>query len=211
MMKLRIAAVAAVAALAFAQSAPPKPFKLEGNRFKPLTWEQMDPAQKKMISNLLTGERGGTGGPFNVTLRAPEMGDIAQNLGAYIRYHSSLPRKLNEFAIIITGRYWNSQYEFYAHRPLAVAAGLNESIANAVAENKRPTGMSADETIIYDFATEMLNTKKVSDAHYKAVVDKFGERGAVDLTGVMGYYGFVSMMLNLDGYPLPAGAAPLLK
>lgn len=211
MKKIRIASVAAVAALACAQDAPPKKFELKGNRFKPLTWETMNPAQKKMVSNLLSGERGGTGGPFNVTLRAPEMGDIAQNLGAYMRYHSSLPRKLNEFAIIITGRYWNSQYEFYAHRPLAIEAGLSESIANAVADNKRPTGMSADETAIYDFATEMLTTKKVSDAKFKAVVDKFGERGVVDLTAVMGYYHFVCMMLNLDGYPLPEGVKPPLK
>ena len=209
MMKFTI--LFALAALACAQDAPPKKFELKGDRFKPLTWEQMTPAQKKMVSNLLSGERGTTGGPFNVTLRDPEMGDLAQNLGAYLRYHSSLPRKLNEFAILITGRYWTSQYEFYAHSPLAIQAGLSESIVNAVAAGKRPTGMAPDETAVYDFCNEMLETKHVSDAKFKAVVDKFGERGTVDLTAVMGYYHFVSMMLNLDRYPLPDGATPPLK
>lgn len=139
------------------------------------------------------------------------MGDLAQNLGAYLRFHSSLPRKLNEFAILITGRYWTSQYEFYAHRPLAIEAGLSESIINAVAEGKRPAGMQPDEAAGYDFCNEMLITKQVSDAKFKVVADKFGERGAVDLTAVMGYYHFVSMMLNLDRYPLPEGAKPPLK
>ncbi len=212
MLRLRIAALLTLSALAcVAQNSPPKPFELKGDRFKPLKWEQMDPAQKKMISNLLSGERGGTGGPFNVTLRDPEMGDLAQNLGAYLRYHSSLPPKLNEFAILITGRYWTSQYEFFAHRPLAIKAGLSEAVVNQLAEGKRPAGMQPDEAIVYDFCNEMLTTKHVSDAKFKAVVDKFGERGAVDLTAVMGYYHFVSMMLNLDRYPLPEGAKPLLK
>jgi 4-carboxymuconolactone decarboxylase len=192
--------------LAAAQSPATKDLKLRGGRFRPLTYEEMTPAQKTMIDHLLSGERGGTGGPFNVTLRDPEMGDIAQNLGAYLRYHSSLPRKLNEFAIVITGQQWKSEYEFYAHRPLAIQAGMSESIINAVAAGKRPSGMQPDEEAIYNFCTELQTTKRVSDATFKAVVDKFGERGAVDLIAVQGYYNFVSMVLNVDKYPLPDGA-----
>jgi len=211
------ATLLAVAAVAFAQS-PGKTMdqkrrevKLYGDRFKPLEYDHMTPAQKTMVDHLLEGERGGTGGPFNVTLRSPEMGDLAQNLGAYLRFHSSLPRKLNEFAIIMTGRYLTSQYEFYAHRPLAIQAGLSESIVNAVAEGKHPASMQPDEEAVYNFCQELLNKKQVSDPTYKAAVDLFGERGVVDLIAVTGYYHFVSFMLNVDRYPLPGGAAPPLK
>jgi len=207
---IRLRAIHAVllvlAGLAAAQSTATKDLKLRGGRFRPLTYEEMTPAQKTMIDHLLSGERGTTSGPFNVTLRDPEMGDLAQNLGAYLRYHSSLPRKLNEFAIVITGQQWKSEYEFYAHRPLAIQAGMSEPVINAVAAGKRPTGMQPDEEAIYNFCTELQTTKRVSDATFKAVVDKFGERGAVDLIAVQGYYNFVSMVLNVDKYPLPEGA-----
>jgi 4-carboxymuconolactone decarboxylase len=188
-----------------------KDLKLSGDRFKPLKYDEMTPPQQKMIDHLLEGERGGTGGPFNVMLRSPEMGDIAQQLGAHLRYHSSLPRKLNEFAILITGRYMTAQYEFYAHRPLALQAGLNESIVNAVAEGKRPTGMQADEEAIYTFCDELLNKKQVSDATFKSAVSHFGEQGVVDAIALTGYYQIVSAMLNVDRYPLPNGARPPLK
>jgi 4-carboxymuconolactone decarboxylase len=196
--------------LATAQTPNPKDIILHGGRFRPLKYEEMTAAQKTMIDHLLSGERGGTGGPFNVTLRDPEMGDLAQNLGAYLRFHSSLPRKLNEFAIVLTGRYWSSQYEFYAHRPLAIQAGMSSSVIDAVAAGRRPTGMRPDEEAVYNFSTELQNTHQVSDATFRAVVDQFGERGAVDLIAVQGYYNFVSMVLNVDKYPLPDGVKPPL-
>ena len=139
------------------------------------------------------------------------MGDLAQEFGAQMRFHSSLPRKLNEMAIIITARYWTAQYEWNAHRAAAAQAGLNESIIQAVAGGRQPAAMDADETIVYNFATELLNTKQVSDPVFKATKDKFGERGVVDLIGVMGYYQLVSMLLNVDRYPLPAGVKPELQ
>jgi 4-carboxymuconolactone decarboxylase len=196
--------------LADAQTKPPKDFKLVGDRFKPLTYDQMTPKQKTLIDHLLSGERGGTGGPFNVTLRDPEMGDLAQNLGAYLRFHSAMPKKLNEMAILMTGRHLTAQYEFYAHRTLALQAGLSQGIVDAVAAGKRPASMQPDEEAVYNFCNELLEMNQVSDATFKAAVDKFGERGTVDMIGVVGYYHFVSMMLNVDRYPLPAGAkAPL--
>ena len=172
----------------------PRDVQLVGDRFKPLKWDEMTPAQKTMMEHLVNGERRGAGGPFNVLLRSPEMGDRAQEFGAQMRFHSSLPRKLNEMAIIITARHWTAQYEWNAHRTGAAQAGLNESIIQSIAAGKRPASMDADETIIYNFATELLNTKQVSDPVFKAVKDKFGEKGVVDLIGVMGYYQFVSMI-----------------
>jgi 4-carboxymuconolactone decarboxylase len=184
---------------------------LVGDRFKPLTFDQMTPEQKTMTTNLLNGPRRGMGGPFNVLLRSPEMGDLAQKLGEYSRFRPAVPAKLRELAIIVTARHWTSHYEWYAHRRAAATAGLSESIIMAIAERKRPTGMQPDEEAVYNFANEMLETKQVSDATFKAVVDRFGEKGAVDIIGVMGYYQLVSMLLNVDRYPLPAGTQSELK
>jgi 4-carboxymuconolactone decarboxylase len=184
---------------------------LVGDRFKPLVYEQMTPEQKMMTDHLLNGERGGMNGPFNVLLRSPEMGDEVQKLGAQVRFHSSLPARLNEFAIILTGRFWNAQYEWYAHKRLALGAGLGAGIVDAVAAGRRPAGMGADEEAVYDFVTEYLRSKQVSDAVFDAARGRLGERGVVDLMGVVGYYGLVSMVLNVDRYPLPAGVAAELK
>jgi len=185
--------------------------KLVGDRFKPLKWDEMTSAQKTMMEHLFAGERRGAGGPFNVLLRSPEMGDLAQQFGASMRFHSSLPKKLNEMAIIITARYWTAQYEWTAHRKAAAEAGLSESIIQAIAAGKRPASMDVAETVVYNFGTELLNTKQVSDPVFKAAVDKFGERGVVDLIGVMGYYQLVSMLLNVDRYPLGSGEKPELQ
>jgi len=189
----------------------PSSVKLIGNRFAPLTYQSMTPPQKKMFEDLISGERRGAAGPFNVLLRSPEMGNLAQQLGEYVRFKSTPPRKLNEMAIIIVGRYWTSHYEWNAHRTAAADAGLKEPIIQSIAAGKRPAGMDDDETRIYNFATELLNTHQVSDATFKAVKDKFGEQGVVDLIGVMGYYQLVSMLLNVDRHPLPAGAKQELQ
>jgi 4-carboxymuconolactone decarboxylase len=150
-------------------------------------------------------------GPFNVLLRSPEMGEIAQQLGLQFRFHSSLPAKLNEFAIMLMARLWMVQFEFAAHHRLALQAGLSPAVADAVVAGKHPSSMAPDEEAIYNFCTELVNTRQVSDATFNAVKSKFGERGVVDLIGVMGYYHMVSMMLEVDRYPLPAGAKPELK
>jgi 4-carboxymuconolactone decarboxylase len=189
----------------------PSDVRLAGDRFAPLTYEQMTPEQKKMFENLLSGERRGAGGPFNVLLRSPEMGDQLQKFGATMRFHSSIPRKLNELAIIITARHWTAQYEWYAHRRLAQEAGLSQAVIDAIAAGKRPATMQPDEEAVYTFCTELITTKQVSDKTFQAAKDKFGERGVVDLIGVTGYYGLVSMLLNTDRYPLPEGVQPELK
>ena len=217
-MRLKLILCCFTAGLAGAQNPgpnapPPNPndVRLVGGRFQPLTYQQMTPAQKTMFEHLLAGKRRGASGPFNVLLRSPEMGDLAQQLGASIRYHSSIPRKLNELAIIITARHWTAQYEWYAHRRAAHQAGLSQAIIDAVAAGKRPAAMQPEEEAVYNFCTELLGTKQVSDATFQAAKEKFGERGVVDLMGVVGYYQLVSMVLNVDRYPLPQGAQPELK
>jgi 4-carboxymuconolactone decarboxylase len=204
-------AVAVLLGLAMAQAPATRDLRLRGDRFRPLTFDKLTPEQKTMVEHLFAGERGGMNGPFNVTLRSPEMGDLAQKLGAQLRFHSSLSNRLNEMAILMTARFWNAQYEWSAHKKNAVTAGLSPVVIEAIATGKRPSPMQPDEEAVYNFGDELLRTREVSDVSFKVVVDKFGERGAVDLTGVMGYYCFVSMMLNIDRYPLPDGEKPELK
>jgi len=206
-----IVSLAAAQAPGTQQRPDPRALKLRGNRFKPLTYDEMNPAQKKMIDNLLAGPRGGAEGPFNVLLRSPEMGDLAGTFGASTRFSTSIPRKLNEMAIILVGRHWTSQFEWQAHHRAALQAGLSAAICDAIAEGKRPQGMAKDEEVVYNFVTELLNTTQMSDATFNATKALVGERGIVDLVGVMGWYHTVSMLLNVDQYPLPDGAKPELK
>ena len=210
-----LAAVAGIGLLAqtpATQTRPdPKAIKFVGDRFKPLTWDEMTPAQRTMVEHLVAGPRAGANGPFNVLLRSPEMGDIAQQFGASMRFNQAMPRKLNEMAIIITARYWTAQYEWYAHKRAALQAGLNPAIVEAIQNGKRPAGMAKDEAAVYTFCTEVLNTKHVSDATFQTAKDAVGEKGVVDLMGVMSWYQMVSMLLNVDRYPLPDGVQPELK
>ena len=184
---------------------------MDAPRFTELTPGTMTDEQRRVAEAIQAGPRGaGLRGPFNALLRAPDLADLVQRVGAYVRFSSSLPAALNELAIIIAGRHWTAQYEFYAHRKLAIAAGLAPAICDAVAANRRPEGMSAEETAVYEFASALVGSGQVSDAQYQAVVARWGERGAIDLTGAVGYYSLVSMVLNVARVPLPAGEAPPL-
>jgi 4-carboxymuconolactone decarboxylase len=144
-------------------------------------------------------------------LRSPEVADRVQKVGEYIRFQSTIPAPLNEMAILITGRFWGAQYEFWAHSRLARTAGLGDAIIDAIAAGRRPSAMSGDERIVYDFCSELFRDKAVSDTSFKAVVDRFGEPGVIDLIAACGYYSIVSMVLNVDRHPLPAGERPPLK
>lgn len=180
-------------------------------RFKPLSLEEMTPEQRRMAENVLAGPRKALRGPFSTFVYSPETGDHAQKLGAQVRFKNSLPEKLKELAILLVARFWTAQYEWYAHRRLALEAGLDAAIADAIADGKRPARLGADEAAIYDFCSELLQTREVSDAAFAAVRDRFGERGVVDLICTMGYYCLVSMTLNVNRYPLPPDATPLKK
>lgn len=184
---------------------------LRGDRFAPLTYAQMTPEQKAMTDHVLAGERHNMGGPFNVLLRSPEMGDLAQRFGAELRFHSELPPKLRELAIITTARFWTVQFEWSAHRRAAQQAGLQPSVIEAIASGKRPAGLDPDESAIYNFCSELLTTHQVSDPVFHEAVTRFGERRVVNLIALVGYYQLVAMLLNADRYPMPAGQPPELK
>ena len=181
-------------------------------RFTTLTPETMTADQKRVADAIQSGPRGaGLRGPFNALLRSPDLCDLVQRVGAYVRFGSSIPQRLNEMAIIMAGRKWTAQYEFYAHRRLALEAGLSPAIADAIAANQRPAGMAKYEVTVYDFVSELLSTGQVSDKNYERAKAAFGERGIVDLVGATGYYSLVSMVLNVARVPLPAGVEPPLK
>ncbi len=184
-----------------------KNLDLRGNRFAPLTLEQLTPEQERMVTDLLAGTRTSLNGPFNALLRSPEMGNHAQKLGEYVRFKTSVPRRLNEMAILMTARFWSSQYEWYAHEKLALAAGLDPAVIDGIHAGRRPAEMQADESIVYDFCAELRERRRVSDKTFAAAVDLLGEKGVIDLIGNMAYYDLVSMVLNVDGYPLPDGEA----
>ncbi|HEX2824977.1 MAG TPA: carboxymuconolactone decarboxylase family protein [Burkholderiales bacterium] len=191
-------------------------------RFALLPPENLTADQRAMYDEIRSGPRsklpnsgaskpGPLGGPFNVWLRSPGIGNRVQALGEEIRFRSSLPSKLNEMAILVTARFWTSQYEWHAHCKLALDAGLDPALAQDLADGKRPSRMDASEAIVYDFSTELHAQHGVSDDTYQCAVDRFGERGVFDLIAVNGFYSLVSMCLNVDRTPMPEGLPLSLK
>jgi 4-carboxymuconolactone decarboxylase len=189
-------------------------------RFKQIPVDSLTADQRALYDAIKSGPRsamknssaaspGPLGGPFNVLLRSPEVGNIIQSLGAAIRFKSSIPSKLNELAIITTARQWSAHYEWQAHHRLALDAGLDPAIGEAIAQGRRPAKMAEDEAIVDVFSTELHETHGVSHGPDKRALDRFGERGVMDLIAVNGYYVLVSMVLNVDRTPLPEGAKPL--
>jgi len=173
-------------------------------RFSEIKREQMTDAQKRVYDEI-AASRGSVRGPFGVLLRSPELADRWQRLGEYVRFRTSLPPRLNEFAILITARFWAAQYEWYAHRPLAIKGGLAESIAEDLAQNKRPANMRPDEELVYDFCTALHREHFVDDPLFKRALETLGERGLIDLIAVSGFYVAVSMVLNVAEIAIPPG------
>ena len=179
-------------------------------RFPILSPEQMTPAQRQVADAIMAGPRKTLGGPFNAWLRSPDLADKLQRVGEQLRFHSSVPARLNEFAILITARAWDADYEWYAHYPLALKAGLRPQVAADLAKGQRPRGMAADEAAVYDFVTELRATHRVSDPTYSAAHKVLGDQGVIDLVALSGYYDMVSMTLNTAQVATPAdGALPL--
>ncbi len=179
-------------------------------RLPPLPPERMTPRQREVAEAIAGGPRGGLRGPFQAWLRSPEVADRFQRVGEYVRFNSSIPPALNELAILVTAREWTAQFEWHAHHALAMKAGLPPAVAEAIARGERPEGMDADQRAVHDFASELHRERSVSDATYAAVVERFGERGLVDLVAACGYYVAVAMTLNVARVPLPDGVPPPL-
>jgi 4-carboxymuconolactone decarboxylase len=178
---------------------------LTGERMAPIPLDKMSAAQRKVADDIMSGPRGGLRGPFNAWLRSPELADRLQKVGEYLRFNTSLDKRVNEMAIIMTAQAWGSQYEWYAHAPLALKAGLDPSIVEAIGAGKKPEKMKDDEAIVWEFTTQLRRDHSVDDVIYAKAVDKFGEQGVMDLIAVNGYYDVVSMTLNVARVTPPAG------
>lgn len=180
------------------------------DRMPEIPTDKMTPEQKKAADDFAAERKVPVFGPFVPLLRSPEVMLRAKAMGDYLRYKSVLPAPLNEFAILITARHWTQAYEWALHQPIAVKAGLKAEITQALAEGRRPQGMSADEELIYDFSTELHQNQSVSDATYARALARFGEQGIIDLIGVNGYYTFLAMVLNTTRTAVPRTSAPAL-
>lgn len=166
--------------------------------------------QKQAIAEIMATPRKAFIGPFVPMVRSPGLMRQVQKVGEYIRYNTRLDRRLGEMAALMAARNWTQQYEWHGHYPQAIKAGLKESIAIAIAEGRRPTGMAEDEEILYDFLTELFANKGVSDATYAKTLAKFGEELLVDICGNVGYYTMLAMLMNVARTPVPEGAPPPL-
>jgi 4-carboxymuconolactone decarboxylase len=199
------ALVALAGAAASVWAAPD--LRLRGGRFRPLAYGELNPAQKALADAALATGRTSLDGPLNISLRSPEMTELSRPLDAYLRTNSTaIPAKLKEIAILLTARFWGGQYVWYSHRQQALDAGLSAAFIDAMAAGARPAAMTADEAIVLDFCEQLLATRQVDDANFKAMADRFGERGIVELVGLMGRYHALSMLFAIDRYPLPEGA-----
>ena len=190
-------------------------------RFARLHVDQMTDDQKIYFNSLMAGPISGTGSkgvvqgatslgaPFNVLLRSPVLAERMRKVGEYLRFESTIPKRLNELAILITARTWTAQYEWYAHLRLALKEGLDPLVGEELAQGQRPSKMKPDEEAVYDFCHELHTRHSVSDAHYNAVLNLFGEQGVVDLMVVSGYYVMVAMALTVNRSPLPVGVVPI--
>jgi len=182
-------------------------------RFGPLPLEDMTPEQRAVADAIMAGPRamsGGLRGPFEAMVRSPGLAECAHRVGEHIRFRSSLPARLNELAIITVARHWTAQYEWYAHKRLALAAGLDPAVADAIAEGRTPDlDADPDARAVYRFASQLLATGHVDDDVFAAVEGRFGAQGAMDLIGAVGYYCLISFILNVDRVPMPEGEEPL--
>ena len=201
---LRVSRLDDAATPAAAPQAGPAP------RLPQLAVEQLDPKQRALAEEILKVSSVGLGGPYNSMLRSPEMGARLFNLLDYLRFKTSVPRRLNEFAILIQARLWTSQVEWLAHYPLAIKEGLSEATAGDLRAGRRPASMKPDEAAVYDLCMEISTTHTVSDATYRRAAQMFTEQQIVDLMTVSGTYTTLAMMMNAVAQGVPAGATPPL-
>jgi 4-carboxymuconolactone decarboxylase len=194
---LRVSAICAL----FAGSA----VALTGERMAEIPLDKMSSAQRAVADAIMSGPRGGLRGPFNTWLRSPVLADRLQKVGEYIRFNTSLDKRVNEMAIIMTAQAWGSQYEWYAHAPLAIKAGLDPDIVAAIGAGRKPEKMKDDEAVVWEFTTQLRRDHGVDDAIYARALEKLGEQGIMDLIAVNGYYDVVSMTLNVARVAPPAG------
>jgi 4-carboxymuconolactone decarboxylase len=180
-----------------------------GERLPTIPPADYSPEQKQAAAEFEAARKTPPFGPFELMMQSPKAMTAARAMGDYFRFNSALGNTLSELAILLTAREWGQSYEWSVHYPIAIKAGIAKVTADAIAQGRHPKSMSADEEMIYDFVRELLKSKQVSDPVFERVKGRFGAQGAVDLTGIVGYYTFLAMQLNAARYPVPKDGALL--
>jgi 4-carboxymuconolactone decarboxylase len=171
------------------------------DRMPPLARESMDDTQRAAADELIAGPRKGVKGPFIALLRSPRLLAPLQKAGEYLRFDSALPRRVSEFATLVVSRQWTQQFEWFTHVPLAIDEGTSAETIEALRIGRRPPAMSIDEALVYDFIVELTTHRGVADETFAACIERFGERGLIDLVGLVGYFTMISMVLNVARTP----------
>jgi 4-carboxymuconolactone decarboxylase len=180
------------------------------DRMPPIPADKLSEAQKTAAAEFRAARNADPNGPFGVLLRVPDLMTLGFKWREHVQFRSVLDQKLTEFAILIAARQWTQQYEWNAHYPAALKAGLKPEIVAAVADGRLPAHMADDEEVLYDLCTELHRNQSVSDATYARALAKFGEPGIVEAASIEGYYSLLAMVMNAARTPLPAGAKPPL-
>ena len=176
----------------------------------PIPYQSLTPSQKAVADELTAGRRGGVVGPFIPLIRSPELLNRAQRLGEYLRYDSTLAPQISELVILMTARRWTQQFEWHAHYGIALRSGIESVVLEAIAEGRRPTSMSGDQATAYDVVDELFKIGTLTDQTYSAAVATFSDAGLLEIIGLVGYYGFLAMVMNVARTPLPDGVDPPL-
>lgn len=173
--------------------------------------EKYTDEQKKAADEFMATRKVPVFGPFEPLMHSPQVMSQARASGDYLRYNSAIGNTLSELVILITAREWTQDFEWYVHYPIALKAGIKPEIANAIADGRRPIGMSEDEEIVYDFSTELHKNKRVSDRTFERAEKRFGKKAIVDLTGINAYYTSLAMQMNVAQYQVPKDAKRLAR
>ncbi|MAF03356.1 MAG: carboxymuconolactone decarboxylase family protein [Herbaspirillum sp.] len=199
---LRIALASTLLSAAVAQAA---------DRLPVIPPDQYTPEQKKAADEFLAARKVPVFGPFEPLMHSPQVMTQARSMGDYLRYNSAIGNTLSELVILITAREWTQDYEWYVHYPIAIKAGIKPEVAAAIADGRRPEGLSEDEQIVYDFSLELHRNKRVSDPTFARAEKRFGKKGVVDLTGINAYYTLLAMQMNAAQYQAPKEAKRLVR
>ena len=175
------------------------------SRLPELTVDKLTPEQRNVHDAIVAGPRGLVPGPLTLWLNSPKLAERAQELGAFCRYHTSLPPRLSELAILVTGASWKAGFEWFVHAPIGIAAGLDPAAVETIRTGGTPKFGRADEAAVYDFTHELLEKRRVSDVTYKRAVAELGSVGVVELVGILGYYALISMTIVAFHVPIPEG------
>jgi len=181
-----------------------------GPRFSQLSMDKLNDAQKRLAERIMKVSSAGLGGPYSILLRSPVLAERYLGMTDYLRFETSLPHRLNELAILIEARLWDAQYEWWAHYPIALRAGLSQAVADDIRDGRRPTSMKPDEEVVYDVCIELLRDRNLTDATFERAKTMLGEQPTIDLIAVASFYVMVSSVLIAGRVGIPDGGAPPL-